>query len=343
MEAIDIHTGILTPQQAQAHFDLLAPNYDFYYHHHKRDVYQVVEAAQLQPTDLVLDLGTGAGWVADQAARECALAVGLDISPQMIEKAQNDSVCDNTRFGIANMLSREAVEAATTNLVYNANTLHDLAQAGITLSQEQPPRFDVVFLCASFDHIHPDLRAEFLRMIHDHLLTSTGRLVLCHESSRGETYTIEVTYRFHYGGPFANLATYGRRRVAGEEAEEFVRNEVLTIGLNAGYLAERTVILNSGPVREGNRAVGYTYSGYQNVTQDVEYIAERLFPDVPQPGFHELEIARGRMIEAISDEFYFSAEYPHPDNGDDTQGYETRWVVRYKHATAVGVFRSQHN
>lgn len=57
-------------------------------HGHRQTAGHVLDEMGLGPDDLFLDLGTGIGWAARDAAGQGARAVGVDVAPQMLARAR---------------------------------------------------------------------------------------------------------------------------------------------------------------------------------------------------------------------------------------------------------------
>lgn len=58
---------------------------------------------QIEPTDLVLDLGCGNGLITSRVARSCAHITGVDISPAMIESAQHYFATTNSTYTVGDI------------------------------------------------------------------------------------------------------------------------------------------------------------------------------------------------------------------------------------------------
>ncbi len=98
-----------------ARFDQQAPEYDS----SKSDEYKaavslVVEHAAPDPSDVVLDLGTGTGAIALTLAADAGRVVGRDISEGMLQKARQkaaDRGLENVRFGEGRFREPQVMEA----------------------------------------------------------------------------------------------------------------------------------------------------------------------------------------------------------------------------------------
>lgn len=221
-----------SPQQARTLYDIAATMYDIVYHCHIPDIPQIIYEVNLKQSDVVLDLGTGLGWVARCAAMKCKLAIGLDISLNMVDKATAQVTAqsiDNVRFGVADMLDLQSINNATSYLVYILETLEDLIHAGYLIPPPSYPHFNLVFLRAAFSHVDPAQQPAFLQMVHDNLLQDGGRLVICHENSQGETYTLEEQYEYKPVYYNRIMSTWGKRRVGNRATEDSTTNEIVQL------------------------------------------------------------------------------------------------------------------
>jgi SAM-dependent methyltransferase len=147
-------------------FDQKAPDYDT----EKPDEYKaavslVIDHAQPQSDDVVLDLGTGTGAIALALAADAKEVIGRDISEGMLDEAQQKATerdIDNVEFGTGRFRDPDAPD--TVDIVTSNYALHHLdddqkREAVALIADLEPKRFvlgDIMFL----EGLNTDLYAE---------------------------------------------------------------------------------------------------------------------------------------------------------------------------------------
>ncbi|KAJ9651828.1 hypothetical protein H2198_008922 [Neophaeococcomyces mojaviensis] len=326
---------VMTPAEARQTYDQLSPQYNLQYAHHKSDIKQMIRIAELQPAEIVLDLGTGLGWVAKEAAPHCTLAIGLDISNACIVRAKQEQTPQNCFFAVADMLQREDIQATTTSIVQQYTTLTSATNQSLTL--QSPPYFDVVFLCWSFSHVPLQRRHELLTMLRDHIVRPGGRIVLDHQSSRCDIYTIEQVCLYQPSIPerpgHQEIKLWGRQRVAGKTSVMHARNELLPLVQAIGWRIARS---KPFPIAEEDH--------YEDSTAQVQRRAQKLTPPGQEPRFEQLEAARREMFHQLPTAFKQSDAYPCAANGFQlvpfAGGSEVIDLTRHKVASIVAVLEA---
>ena len=144
-----------TIDEHAARFDEKAPEYD----ESKSDEYRacadlVVEYADPDPDDVVLDIGTGTGAIALPLAERAGRVVGRDISEGMLEKAREkaaDRGLDNVAFGHGTFRDPDydgPVDVVTSNFAMHHLSDEEKREAIQVIADLRPRRFvlgDVMF------------------------------------------------------------------------------------------------------------------------------------------------------------------------------------------------------
>lgn len=179
---------IMTPVEAETTFDDNAHIAEVQAAAHRKSLPQFIQAANLQPTDNVLDLGCGIGWTSHFAAPKCQLVIGIDISTKSLEKAvisASNAGLTNVAFSKGNItdahLLRHAINRAkvwTTALLNSppaiARGLNDITPQVPTAI---PQKFNVVFLCWVMHILDRDTQRRVFTLLRDHFLCPGGRII----------------------------------------------------------------------------------------------------------------------------------------------------------------------
>ena len=112
----------------------------------------ILDLLKLPPDGSVMEIGTGTGALIRMAAKQCAHAVGIDISPVMLKYAQ-----------------MQAESEGLSNIKFH--------QAGFLSYEYQPETFDGIVSGLAFHHLPDTWQAVALRKIHS-ALKPGGRFVL---------------------------------------------------------------------------------------------------------------------------------------------------------------------
>lgn len=135
-------------EKAESYDDTKRPEY-----HACRDL--VIELADPQPEETVLDLGTGTGAIALELADQAATVIGRDISERMLEVADEKATeagIGNVSFGVGRFLDPQY--AGEADIITTNFALHHLdddrkrAAIDALIEQFEPRRFvlgDVMF------------------------------------------------------------------------------------------------------------------------------------------------------------------------------------------------------
>ncbi len=129
------------------------------------------EFAELQPTDVVYDLYTGTGTIANFVARQCAKVVGVEYVPEAIEDARVNSAINGIE-----------------NTVFYAGDMKDVLSDAFIAENGQP---DVVILDPPRAGIHEDVADTILRAAPDRIV-----YVSCNPASQARDLALlDETYR----------------------------------------------------------------------------------------------------------------------------------------------------
>ena len=136
------------------------------------NLYKVArEFADLRPTDVVYDLYTGTGTIANFVARQCAKVVGVEYVPEAIEDARVNSGINDIR-----------------NTVFYAGDMKDVLSDGFIAENGQP---DVVILDPPRAGIHEDVAETILRAAPDRIV-----YVSCNPASQARDLALfDAAYR----------------------------------------------------------------------------------------------------------------------------------------------------
>ncbi len=129
------------------------------------------EFAELQPTDVVYDLYTGTGTIANFVARQCAKVVGVEYVPEAIEDARVNSAINGIE-----------------NTVFYAGDMKDVLSDAFIAENGQP---DVVILDPPRAGIHEDVADTILRAAPDRIV-----YVSCNPASQARDLALfDAQYR----------------------------------------------------------------------------------------------------------------------------------------------------
>ena len=216
-------------RRAAFEFDQAEPTYEVQYSLHRESLPQFIDAANLQATDTVLDLGCGIGWNTHLAAPRCRYVIGIDISRNCCTRAiygSHYAGLDNVAFAAEDIVSpprlAQGIRRAKTETRQFINTpavqdkngrrLHNIASR---VPDNVPLQFTAIFLCWVAHLIGHDEKLDFLRSLRDHFLAPGGRIIITWPSPIGQTATLSA------GWGIVDPAT-GEYSAVGTAAKEYV-------------------------------------------------------------------------------------------------------------------------